>query len=99
MKRYTMKTLILSLAIFSSFAMLAQAAQDSSAPNATGPALNNNTAPVFPWQAGAGINPGRLSRLLADLQDDIGTAIPRLAALDNNVDNGAQPVVDTGAPQ
>jgi hypothetical protein len=109
-----MKTLIVSLTIFSSFAILTEAgaALDSTAPggapgqppapqSATAPTVNptvNNTA--FPWQTGAGINPARLSRLLADLQDDIGTAIPRLATLNGNADydtSGTQPVDSSAA--
>jgi hypothetical protein len=96
-----MKTLILSLAIFSSLATWAQTAQDPSSPSAapgglpvtppsTGPAFNNNTNTVFPWQIGAGSVPGRLNRLLVDLQEDIEAVVPTLAALSDNVDLASQ---------
>ena len=109
-----MKTLILSFAILSLLATLAQAAEVPSTPGSApdappvtppgiAPASTNNTAAVFPWQAGTGFAPARLSRLLADLQDDIDKAVPALAALNDNVDHvssGAQAAsVDSGVAQ
>ena len=82
-----MKMFIFPIAILSSLAVSAQVAKGPSASGiapgadpvisqATPPpaSLNPNSV-VYPWQTGAAFNPGRLSRLLTDLQEDIDTTL------------------------
>jgi hypothetical protein len=100
-----MKTLILSLAICTGLATLAQAAQSPSNPNAQektvalAPGLTYSTAP-FPWETAAPETSGELNRLLADLRDDIETVAPSLGTLITNAVFGQQAITtEAGAAQ
>ncbi len=99
-----MKTLILSLAIVSSIATFARAAQNSSAqgvapgafPGTPGSFYTYNPAATFPWQTGEKgekVAAGRLTRLLTELQEDLDTVLPALNSVTGSVDYASIPQV------
>jgi hypothetical protein len=95
-----MKKSILSLAICSTLATLAQAAQNSSNPNGVPEGVTvvapgiTYSATAFPWQSKPSVTTGQqLNRLLTDLRDDIETMAPTLAALKDSASSGPPPEV------